>query len=92
MVIRDAAALVVDIEGWVRDGLVGVAIRDYGLCREVDRIELDHEATFSVALIQAVVDDLDIRSHADGRTAILSRRLQRSIGFGSFDHESLSAS
>jgi anti-sigma regulatory factor (Ser/Thr protein kinase) len=91
MVIKDAAALVVDVQGWIRGGLVSVAIRDYGLCRDVNRIELDQEGTFGVALIQAVVDDLDIRWHADGRMTVLSRRLGR-VGSSYVDRRTLGAS
>jgi anti-sigma regulatory factor (Ser/Thr protein kinase) len=90
MVVRDGAGLVVDVEGWFQDGLVGVAIREHGLCRNVDRIELDQDGTFSVALIQAVVDDVDIRARPDGRTVVLSRRLQRSTRASCFDSWRLS--
>jgi anti-sigma regulatory factor (Ser/Thr protein kinase) len=76
MVIEQAAtpvALIVDIEGKLEDAMVNVTIRDYGLCRQANR---DGPETFSVALIQAVVDVFEVRAHADGRTIVLGRRLQ----------------
>ncbi len=78
VVIRDAAAVVVDVDGELHGAVVTIVIREYGLCRDLDRIELDQEGTFSVALIQAVVDELDICWHPHGRTVVLNRQLQGS--------------
>jgi anti-sigma regulatory factor (Ser/Thr protein kinase) len=80
LVIREAAppdAPVVDVEATLRDAVVVVTIRDHGLHRADVRREPGRDEAFSLALIHAMVDDLDVRLRRDGRTMVLIRRRPR---------------
>ena len=68
------AGLVLDVEGELDGSTATVSIRDYGLCCE-DRPDRELE-TFGLALIQATVDELELRAYPGGLGAVLRRRVR----------------
>jgi anti-sigma regulatory factor (Ser/Thr protein kinase) len=67
-------ALVVAVDAAIKGETVTVAIREYGLCRSCG-VDLLTGEGFGPELILAMVDDLAVEAHADGRTIVLVRRL-----------------
>jgi anti-sigma regulatory factor (Ser/Thr protein kinase) len=77
-----AVALVVTVEGKLDAEQVTVTIRSYGLCRPEP---VEHEETLGHSLMRALIDSVDVQSHADGQTITLYDRLPRSTSSAQID-------
>jgi len=71
------AAAVVDVEAEIRDGVLEVTIRDYGVWRDGKERE---EGGLGFPIMRSVMQGVEVDSQSEGSTITLRRRLRSPSG------------